>query len=185
MWDIGLSGQISLAIPNLGGSAASWKYVQVQATYFDDGTYYVAPAVFVAGATFVSSQVVSNQSFGPGVWRTLQSVWLIQPAPVSETVLVTSGSSQASLIDQVIVDTLCPASGQDGVPLSIRPVGPGSGQVQISWQGGLPGAVLQANAHLNDPNAWTQVQPIQTTECISFVTVNAVGGPYFYRLKQL
>ena len=108
VWDIGLGGQISLAVPNFGGSATSWKYVQVQATYFADGTFYVAPAVSIAGATFVSSQVVSNQAYGPGVWWTLQSVWLIQPSPASETVLVTSGSSQGSVIDQVIVDTLCP-----------------------------------------------------------------------------
>ena len=185
-WDLGLSGQISLAIPNFGGSATSWKYVQVQVTYYSDGDIFVAPAVSLAGATFMSSQVVSNQAYGPGVWWTLQSVWLIQPAPVSETVLLTSGSSQTSDIDQVIVDTLCPAPGQSGVQLSIQPVSPGSGQVQISWPGGLAGSVLESTADLNDPNGWTPVpEAVQTTGCISSVTVNAVGGPYFYRLKQL
>jgi len=186
MWDIGLNGQISLAIPNFGGSATSWKYLEVQVTYFSDGTFYLPPTTSIAGATNLSSQVVNNQASGPGVWYTAQSVWLVQPALASETVLVASGASQGAIINQVVIDTLCPAPGQKGVSLSIQVVGPNGGQVQISWQGGLPGVVLQSNARLDDPNGWSKVQAtIQTLGCISSVTLDAVDGLRFYRLKQL
>src|SRR5689334_20634490 len=55
VWDLGKAGQVSLTIPNFGGSPASWKYVQVQVTYFDAPGFYLPPTASIAGAALVSS----------------------------------------------------------------------------------------------------------------------------------
>jgi hypothetical protein len=115
VWDLGKAGQVNLAIPNFGGAANSWKYVQVQVTYFQDSLAYAAPTISIAGATLVSSQVINNQSAPPGNWKTMQSVWLITPSPNSETVVVNGSASKGLLIDQIIVDTRSP-SADDPVP---------------------------------------------------------------------
>src|SRR5438270_480887 len=52
VWDLGQSGQVSLAVPNFGGALA-WKYVQVQVTYLDAPGFFLAPATSIAGATLL------------------------------------------------------------------------------------------------------------------------------------
>src|SRR2546421_6024706 len=51
VWDLGRSAQVSLTVPNFGGSPVSWKYVQVQVSYFDAPGFYAAPSVAVPGET--------------------------------------------------------------------------------------------------------------------------------------
>src|ERR1039458_7912606 len=107
-WDLGQAGTASLAVPNFGGAPA-WKNVQVQVTYFDAPGFYLPPVVSIAGATFVSSQVINNQVAAPGNWKTYQTVWLLQPSPASETIALSGDAIKGLLIDQIIVDTRCAA----------------------------------------------------------------------------
>ncbi len=113
VWDLGRGGFASVPIANFGGATNSWKYVQVQVTYFEDGGIYVAPSVAIAGATFISSQVVNNQTAFPGAWKTMQTVWRIQPAPAAETIQITGNPAKGLLLDQIIVDTRCSFPGGD------------------------------------------------------------------------
>src|SRR5262245_7230498 len=106
VWDFGQAGLASLLVPNFPGSP-SWKYVQVQVTYFDAAGFYLPPVVSISGGTLISSQVTNNQVVTPGNWKTYQTVWLIQPSPASETIVLTGDASKGLLIDQIIVDTRC------------------------------------------------------------------------------
>src|SRR5437867_1774399 len=45
VWDLGRNGSAGLSISNYGGLPNSWKYAQVQVTYFDDGSLYAPPVV--------------------------------------------------------------------------------------------------------------------------------------------
>jgi hypothetical protein len=130
VWDLGRAGAASVAIPNASGGSNSWKYVQVQVTYFEDGGIYVAPAVSIPGATLVSSQVTNNQTAFPGAWKTMLTVWQMRPAPANETVALTGSSTKGFLLDQVIVDTRSTAPGGD-VP-AFRPCW--RGQTNSSFQ---------------------------------------------------
>jgi len=110
VWD---AQSVSLAIPNAAGSAASWKYVWVQVTEWR-GPFYTAATVSVSGATPVGSVESVNVERVPtdpmlptfGNWSVQKSLWRIAPCPADETVTITGGQF-GSLIDQVIVDTLC------------------------------------------------------------------------------
>ena len=116
VWDLGQSGQISLSISNFGGASATWEYLQVQVTYFDDGGFgYLAPTISIPGATLISSQTTNNQTGTLGTWKTMQSLWLIQPSPASETVVITGSATKGLLVDQVVVDTRSSVGG-DSVP---------------------------------------------------------------------
>lgn len=84
----------------------SWKEIWVQITYFKDIT--LAPVVTVPGATLLSQQtlLVEHISTG-GDWKLDQSVWRIQPNPLHEQVLVTADHLMGSVVDQVVIDTIC------------------------------------------------------------------------------
>ena len=109
VWDLGESGTMTLAIPNTpSGSGGSYKYVRVQVTQYRDSIYNQNAAVAIAGGTLVSQQQQTIQTVAPGrTWVVAQSVWRLgPPCPASESVVLTAGSN-GSLIDQVVVDTLC------------------------------------------------------------------------------
>ncbi len=131
VWDLGQGSQVSLAVPNFGGSLVSWKYVQVQVTYLDAPGLFAAPATSWPGATLLSSQTISNQAFGPGVWRTQVTYWLMQPSPASETILIDGDATKGFVLDQILVDTRSPAPGSGDI-----------GPFQPCWRG-QPGSTYQ------------------------------------------
>ena len=108
IWDLGQTGKVALAIPNLGCPASgSYKYVQAQLTQYRDGNYNASADVSIAGGTLAGRHhaVVATNSFG-GQWLVEQTVWRLgPPSPPSETIVITA-APRGSLIDQVVVDTL-------------------------------------------------------------------------------
>ena len=115
VWDLGRSGNISLPIPNdANAPAGSWKFIYVQVTQYRDGLYSQLANVSIPGATLVRSQIRTNESFLTntnfpfrGSWVVEQSVWLMEPCPVSETITISSSPTKSVAIDQVVIDTRC------------------------------------------------------------------------------
>jgi len=104
MWDLGSGGQIILDIDNQHISAG-FGDICIQVTYY--AGIFVAPTVAVPGAQFISSQTVLVELDGVlGAWYLDQSIWRIEPNPISEQIIVTSDSS-GGVIDQIVVDTIC------------------------------------------------------------------------------
>ena len=109
IWDLGHLGTMTLNIPNDPASpAGSYKYVQVQVTQYRDGLYDENAAVAIAGGTLVSEQQHTNETtFFGGNWVVAQSIWRLgPPCPASEAVVLTAGTN-GTLLDQVVIDTLC------------------------------------------------------------------------------
>ena len=109
IWDLGRLGTVTLQIPNAPGSpAGSYKYVQVAVTQYRDGIYLQNAAIAIAGGTLVSRQEqnIETNQIG-GIWAVEKSVWRLgPPCPASETIVLTGGTN-GTLLDQVVVDTLC------------------------------------------------------------------------------
>lgn len=109
IWDLGRSGTLTLAITNTSsGSAGSFKYVQVVVTQFRDSIYQQNATVNVPGGTFMAQvqQPVGTNDFG-GQWIASRTVWRLgSPCPTSESVVITGGTN-GSLLDQVVVETMC------------------------------------------------------------------------------
>jgi hypothetical protein len=136
VWDLGEAGQASLSIANFGGSTNSWEYVQVQVTCFVAGSFYAAPTISIPGATLISSQSTNNQTLSLGSWETIQSVWLIQPSPTSESIIISGSPTSGFLLNQIVVDTRCPVGG-DSVP-AYRPCWRGlTGSTYQQWSFGV------------------------------------------------
>ncbi len=110
VWDLGGNGTMTIDVPNQAGPAGSWKYVWVQVSQYRDGLYSQLAAVTISGATRVGGQLKTNSttSFG-GKWVVEQSLWLMEPCPGAETVVITAGNNGAA-IDHVVVDTRCATS---------------------------------------------------------------------------
>jgi uncharacterized repeat protein (TIGR01451 family) len=112
--DLGRSGNISLSISNAIAPTNSWNFIHVQVTQYRDGLYHQLANLAITGATLVRSQIRTNESFlthtnSPfrGSWVVEQTVWLLEPCPDSETVIISSGPGNSVAIDQVVVDTRC------------------------------------------------------------------------------
>ena len=141
VWDMGRAATVSIALPESAGATNSSRYIYVQATYFQDSFAFDVPTVSVPGATFISSSVVNNQSAPPGNWKTLQSVWLLQPAGSSETVVLSGSATKGFLLDQVVIDTRT-AAVNELVP-TFRPCWRGqSGSTFQGWAFGISNSVL-------------------------------------------
>ena len=109
VWDLGHAGTMTLAIPNTpSSSSGSYKYVRVQVTQYRNGLYNANAAVAISGGTLMSQQQQTiDTSPSGGQWVVAQSIWQLgPPCPASESVVLTGGAN-GSLIDQVVVDTLC------------------------------------------------------------------------------
>jgi hypothetical protein len=117
-WDLGPGGAITLTIPNVSPSPTDqYKYVRVQVTQFRLAPLYDLAVVDVPGATIVGTPTVAvlrnNQGTVLGEWVVETSVWRFPNCPATETVTVTGpvvpfpGFQFASVVDQVVVDTLC------------------------------------------------------------------------------
>ena len=114
IWDLGPSGTQTVTIPNFAAPPNSWKYVSVQVTQYRDGIYSANATVDIPGALLVSEQSVDVGAGGflGAKWITHQSLWLIEPCPAGETVVITAPAN-GSAIDQITVDTRC-TTGDDG-----------------------------------------------------------------------
>ena len=109
-WDMGSAGIVTCNVPNGAVPPPGCSMlVSVQATYFRDITQ--APTVVVTGGTRIRGQtiVVENVPTG-GDWRLDQSYWRVPAAPAMGSTTVTSSSQWGSVVDQVVVDAVCPKS---------------------------------------------------------------------------
>jgi hypothetical protein len=115
VWDIGRGtdpnhpadiGRITLTVFNtLNTDPQSYKDIWVQVTYYKDITG--APIVDVPGAVFLGGETRVVQVVPDwGEFRLDQSMWRIYPNPTEETITIT-GNFMGSMIDQIVVDTIC------------------------------------------------------------------------------
>lgn len=190
VWGLGSGGSLSLAIPNAsGGSSGSKKYVRVQVAQYRDTIYSANAAVTIAGGTLISEQ---EQQIAPGGglpnarWVVAQSLWVLgPPCPASETVVI-AAAANGSLIDQVVVDTLC---SDFPCPAAIGPLLADLGQCSksnVTWTiPTLDPCLLRAVSYAPPPGStfpvgtnWvnqTTVDPEGRTNTCAFAVVIADG----------
>jgi uncharacterized repeat protein (TIGR01451 family) len=133
-WDLGRSGQMSLAVPNIPGSPTSYKNIQVQVVEFQDSLAYNQLAgVSIAGASMLSESQTTVETTLTGSWVVHRSVWRLAPCPNGETVLITAPAGSA-LVDQVVVDTLCVDLGPTCPPNQTLSADPGQcSRANVTW----------------------------------------------------
>jgi hypothetical protein len=109
-WSLGPAGDVTVSIPNKPGvSPDSSKFVWVQTTEFIDNFIYFPASVSIPGASLIAAsapqlvEAVGSPSVG---WFVYQSLWRLDPSPSTNSVTVTAGIYD-SLIDQIVVDTIC------------------------------------------------------------------------------
>jgi hypothetical protein len=114
MWDLGYDdpctpeidpGSIVLLIDDRD-EPLPYKEIWIQVTYWRD--IHQAPTINVEDAAYITGETVHIES-GPvgGDWMLDQSIWQITPNPVEELVIVLSDPMNASIVDQIVVDTYC------------------------------------------------------------------------------
>jgi len=104
-WDLGSSGTIEIVLPN-SPDPNPYKEIWVQVTYYEDITQ--APVLNIPGATYlggVDHYLVEN--VGTGNWFLDLLKFRIEPNPTEETIILTSDGLYGSLIDQIVIDTIC------------------------------------------------------------------------------
>jgi len=106
-WDLGSAGTITCTVPNRPLQSES-KEIWVQVTYFQDLSS--RPVVTVPGAQPIGDPVapvlIEQGSVGGG-WYAVLTKWKLTPSGRSEAVVVTGDAAWGSLIDRVVVDTIC------------------------------------------------------------------------------
>jgi len=105
-WDIGGDGgSIVLNIANRP-QPLPFKEIWVQVTYFSDISQ--APVVDIPGATMIGGQTVTVEQVPTGgSWLLDQSVWRMYPNPQREDIFIISDATWGSVVDQIVVDTIC------------------------------------------------------------------------------
>ena len=106
-WDIGgIDGSIVLDVDNFRDG--EYKLISLQITYYE--AIGGAPVVdMIPGATPYEEanwQEVIVDSDQLGVWKVWQSTWMMMPNPAFEEIII-MGDPAGSIIDQIIVDTIC------------------------------------------------------------------------------
>lgn len=106
-WDIGgIDGSIILDIDNFPDG--EYKLISLQITYYE--AIGGAPIIdMIPGATPYDEanwQEVIVDSDQLGVWKVWQSTWMMVPNPPHEQIII-MGDPFGSIIDQIIVDTIC------------------------------------------------------------------------------
>lgn len=185
VWDLGRLGTITCSgLGGLVGSAGQERACTVRVTQYNDGAIYnEISAVSVPGATLMSSSVTSGGAGALGDWVTQETHWRFPPTAAADVVQITS-AYDGSLVDQVTVETAAVVA-LPPPQLSIRRVGAGGNQVEVSWPAEYSTMVLESNADASDPQGWVAVElPVETSAGVSSVTVAATGTAQFYRLKQ-
>jgi len=107
-WDLGSTGTMTLSISNTAsGSANAYKYAWVQVTQYRDSAHNTNATVSISGGSLLAQQQTTVETTISGQWIVAQSIWRLgPPCPSSETIVLTAGTN-GSLIDQVVVDTIC------------------------------------------------------------------------------
>ena len=107
LWDLGDGGgQIVLDIPNRP-EPLPYKEIRIQVTYFMDISQ--PPTIDVPGAAYVGGQtgvLIEDTGMGSG-WYLDLSIWRIEPNPSSEKIYLYSSATWGTVIDQIVVDTIC------------------------------------------------------------------------------
>jgi len=104
-WDLGgEGGQITLDIDNRP-EPLPYKEIWLQVTYYVGIS--VAPIVDVPGADLLSTQTILVEEDIFGGWFLDQTVWRIEPNPPYEQIILMSDVSGGSVVDQIVVDTIC------------------------------------------------------------------------------
>ena len=106
-WDIGgIDGEIVLDIDNF--QDGEYKLISLQITYYE--AIGGKPVIdMIPGATQYEEenwQEVIVDSDQLGVWKVWQSTWMMMPNPSHEQIILI-GDPSGTIIDQVIVDTIC------------------------------------------------------------------------------
>ncbi len=107
-WDIG-EGEIELYIPNSPYvDPGSYKLIQVQVTYWLD----INQAPIISVSPYAEQQGATETAEiekGPvgGAWYLDRSIWRLSPNPENETIFLTGPTGTGSMIDQIVVDTIC------------------------------------------------------------------------------
>ena len=106
VWDIA-TGDITLTIPNTDLTGpATWKEIWVQVTYYQDIT--TIPVVEVVGGSFLGGQTITSEVIPAwGSYVVTQSMWRIEPNPTIEEIIISGDPVFGSMIDQIVVDTIC------------------------------------------------------------------------------
>lgn len=141
-WDLGQSGSISVQIPNRPGTpTASAKYIWVQVFQYIGGVFPNYASYSIPGATYLGGQRQLVESVPPlgGVYVD-QTMWRLEPNPSSETLTIMAPSN-GSLIDQIVVDTLCITNSNTYVDASYS----GSDCAAVGW----PNSVAPLDKPLN------------------------------------
>lgn len=104
-WDLGgAGGSIVIDIDNRP-EPLPYKEVSVQVTYWED--IHAAPSVNVPNAVRIGGQTVLVEDTGFGEWWLDQSIWRMEPNPASEQVIISAHPTYQSVVDQVVIDTIC------------------------------------------------------------------------------
>lgn len=107
-WDIG-TGSMSITIPNTENTAPdSYKDIRIQITYWKDIS--AAPGInIIPGGVQVGETQDSLVESGPmgGGWYSMLVDWRLIPNPTCETIIIAGDPMWGSMIDEVVVDTIC------------------------------------------------------------------------------
>lgn len=185
-WDLGGSGLMTVTIPNQAGAGAlAWKYVSVEVTYWDDPPLFVAPSVAVAGGSLLAETNWVVEPTGFGGWSAHRSLWRLQSASESETIVITAGTN-GGIVDRVVVDTfLVPVAVPSNLVLAADPgqcsrtnviyaglpIPDGCVVTNLSCSpphgATLPVGITQVNCQVTD--AWGGVRPVSFTVTVDDV----------------
>lgn len=107
VWDLSPGGNLSFFVPNTGNQAHQ-KEVWLQVTYFSAAT--VPPPSLVVSSNFGLFTPIGGPQITPlpNGWNHMLTRWVTPICPPFERINISPGLVGAvSLIDQVVIDTLC------------------------------------------------------------------------------
>lgn len=185
VWDLGSTGTITCQGLSrlLGGSGQERVFTIRIKQYYDGGIYGESTVISVPGATVLSSNLSVAATAFIGDWLVQEVRWKV-PAGVAAEALQIVGAPYGSLVDEVSVETSAMVVALPPV-LSIRQLGGGDKQIEISWPAAHGGMVLESNPDPNDSAGWAPVLAnVQTNNESAFVVIEGSATSRFYRLKQ-
>jgi hypothetical protein len=119
-WDIGKQSLV-LSIPNRPVTdPQSFKDIRIQITFWKDISQ--APSVLISPtAVLVGTPTTTLVEAGPmgGGWYSVVSNWHLTPNPLDETITVFGDQAWGSMIDEIVVDTVCPVVPEPGTLMTL------------------------------------------------------------------
>lgn len=105
-WDLGSTGgSIVLGIFNRP-EPLEYKEIWLQVTYYQGIS--AVPDISVTNAAYLGGNTILIEDTGMGEgWYLNFSKWRIEPNPSWEEIIITSDAAWGSVIDQIVVDTIC------------------------------------------------------------------------------